>query len=254
MHLSPISLCGSALVSLAIFLLLHRLMRSRTPWWLAATALIAGGVVTHVLTAVFNRGFSPAVSAAERTGSVALFELASAFLHAGISEELARFAVLMALLLWFPRTRTPGAAATLAAGIGLGFAAIENALASLSTPTIAGMAARLTPTVSHAASGVIMGYFAGRATAAVPWRWGLLAMSLGVVAILHGTYDFCVSLDVPEIDQIENPNDLTPQQWRALGKGALVMLTGLGVWLGEFVWACLLIQRIRRRQAVAAAG
>ncbi len=132
--------------------------------------------------------------------SIAAFDglfLRSAFhalFVAAVPEELGKFLILMLLVLRHEDFTRPAQAVFLGTAVALGFAGIENVLYVTDAADWAATAvARLISAVPmHAATGLVMGYFAALAAAFPSRRVPYMAAMLGGPIALHAAYDFPV--------------------------------------------------------------
>jgi RsiW-degrading membrane proteinase PrsW (M82 family) len=140
---------------------------------LASAALSFLGALLHV--------------ALPKSGHPALEALQEAFVGAAIPEELAKFAVLMVLVLRHDDAVPRRDAILAAAWIGVGFAIFENFLyVTQAQEWLFTAALRATLAVpGHVSWGLIMGYFVARAQSGR----GSYLPALAVPILLHGLYD-----------------------------------------------------------------
>ncbi len=117
-----------------------------------------------------------------------------ALLIAAIPEEVGKFIILTLLVLRHEDFTRPTQAIVLATAVSLGFAGIENALYVAESDTWATTAiARLVSALPmHAATGLVMGYFAARAAVFPHSRGWNIALMLLVPTALHAAYNFPV--------------------------------------------------------------
>jgi RsiW-degrading membrane proteinase PrsW (M82 family) len=151
-------------------------------------------IKTFLLGALVTIPIIPVAYALEALGKDAMGmwprALVGGFLGASIPEELFKFLVIR---LWVWRQKEfdePMDGIVYSAAASLGFAALENVLYVEQGGFGVATLRALTAVPGHALSGVIMGYFAGRAKFAPEAdRNGLLLKGLLAAAALHGTYD-----------------------------------------------------------------
>ena len=113
------------------------------------------------------------------------------FLIAG-SEELSKFLMFRLFIYRRKEFDEPYDGIMYAVAISLGFAALENFVYVLGFGLQIGLLRAVTAIPAHAAFGVFLGYFAGRAKFIVPDR-SARELRRGVFAAVfaHGLYDFC---------------------------------------------------------------
>ncbi len=151
-----------------------------------------------------------------------------ALLIAAIPEEVGKFIILTLLVLRHEDVTRPTQAIVLATAVSLGFAGIENALyvAESNTWATTAVARLVTALPMHAATGLVMGYFAARAAAYPHARgWNTALMLLAPIA-LHAGYDFPVFV-LLQIG-VFSGGPLTPQgiPFLTMFVGALLIVVG----------------------------
>jgi RsiW-degrading membrane proteinase PrsW (M82 family) len=220
--MGPPLLLFSAIIP-ALFLLWYLCSRDANPE--------PPGVVirTFLLGALATGPIVPVAFALEGLGAAAMGmwpqALVGGFLGAAIPEELFKFLVLR-LWVWNQKDfDEPMDGIVYGAAASLGFAALENVLyVSTGGFGVATLRA-VTAVPGHALTGVVMGYYAGRAKFAPPHqRTGLLVQGVGAAMLLHGLYDTFL---------------LTGSAWAAAA--VLVMIA-------QLVWARRLIATMRAEQ------
>ncbi len=105
-----------------------------------------------------------------------------------LAEELCKFLFLKAFICDNREFNEPFDGIVYGGMVGCGFATVENIMYVLQHGQAVGMFRMVTAVPTHAFLGIILGYFMGRAKFSYnPVRH--LIQGLGVVVILHGTYD-----------------------------------------------------------------
>ena len=154
--------------------------------------------------------------------------LVGGFLGAAIPEELFKFLVLRG---WVWRQKDfdePMDGIVYGAAASLGFAALENVLYVSDGGFGVATLRALSAVPCHALTGVVMGYFAGRAKfGPKDQQFGLLAKGVGAAILLHGVYDTLL---------------LSGTGWA---------FAALPVLLAQLYWGRSLIAEMRREQLAA---
>jgi RsiW-degrading membrane proteinase PrsW (M82 family) len=149
---------------------------------------------TFALGALITVPIVPVALLLERLGAGAMGTwsraLVAGFLGAAIPEEGFKFLVLRGWVWHQPDFDEPMDGIVYGAAASLGFAALENALYVSSGGFGVATLRALTAVPGHALTGVVMGYYAGRARFAPDEeRAALLATGLLSAMALHGLYD-----------------------------------------------------------------
>lgn len=111
-----------------------------------------------------------------------------AFFGVALAEELCKFFFLKEFIYESPHFSEPYDGIVYGAMVGCGFATMENIIYVLPLGYEVGILRMLTAVPGHAFDGIILGYFMGKAKFC-PNPWKHLARGLGLVILLHGTYD-----------------------------------------------------------------
>jgi len=113
------------------------------------------------------------------------------FLVVGLSEELSKFIVLRFYI--FPKNdfNEPFDGIVYAVVISMGFAMVENIMYVLQGGLHVALIRMFTAVPAHAAFGVLMGYFAGKAKFS-GFKGFYLTLGIIVAIIVHGAYDFFI--------------------------------------------------------------
>ncbi len=190
------------------------------------------GVVvrTFLLGALVALPILPTAQALEALGARAMGmwpeALVKGFLGAAIPEELFKFLVLRLWVWRQPDFDEPMDGIVYGAAASLGFAAFENVLYVGGHDGGLALAALRAATAvpGHALTGVVMGYFVGRARFAPGGRGVLCALGVASAMLLHGAYDTAL---------------FTRSNWAALA----IAVLAVDVW-----WARRLIATMRAEQ------
>ncbi len=120
--------------------------------------------------------------------------LATAFLVVALSEELVKFLFLRLLIYPRPSFNEPLDGIVYAVVFGMGFATWENILYVMIREggVAVGLLRMFTAVPAHAAFGVIMGYFLGRAKHEGHRGRALLGWGIVGALLSHGAYDFFI--------------------------------------------------------------
>ena len=216
-------LLASALIP-AFFLLWYLCSRDANPE--PPTVVIR----TFLLGAVVTLPIIPLAWGLEELGRAAMGmwpkALVGGFLGAAIPEELFKFLVLRGWVWRQKEFDEPMDGIVYGAAASLGFAALENALYVSGGGFGVATLRAVTAVPGHAITGVVMGYFAGRARFAPEGsQLGLLCKGVGAAILLHGLYDTFL---------------LTGSLWAFFAVPVLVF---------QFLWARRLIAEMRAEQA-----
>lgn len=145
----------------------------------------------------------------------------TAFVNAAIPEEVFKFLVLMTFCYPSRHFDEPFDGIVYGATASLGFATLENILYVSQGGLGVAIMRAFTAVPGHAFTGVVMGYFVGRAKFAPQGRAGLAFRGLFYATVLHGLYDLFL---------------LTGTTWAVVALPVLVL---------EIVLGILLIRRMR---------
>lgn len=114
----------------------------------------------------------------------------SAFMEAGIPEELCKFTVLFLLIWWNKNFNEYMDGIVYATFVSMGFACIENILYVFSSGFGTGIMRAIISVPGHFLFGVLMGYFLSLAKFSKKGRLGYLLLSLLTPALAHGLFDW----------------------------------------------------------------
>lgn len=212
------ALAGSAIVpSILLFWYIHsRDVHPEPTGMLAATFGLGAAVAVPVLIVVGILHVT--VGMPEGVWPRAAW---TAFGHAAIPEEGFKFLVLMTFC-WFSRHfDEPFDGIVYGATASLGFATLENILYVTQGGIGIAIMRAFTAVPGHAFTGVLMGYFVGRARFAPTGRFGKALQGLLWATLLHGLYDVFL---------------MTNSVWAVLALPVLILEVVLGI---------LLIRRMR---------
>jgi len=187
-------------------------------------------ISTFLLGAVVTLPIIPLAWGLEGLGHAALGmwpkALVGGFLGAAIPEEGFKFLVLRGWVWRQKEFDEPMDGIVYGAAASLGFAALENALYVSGGGFGVATLRAVTAVPGHAITGVVMGYYAGRAKFAPKGsQLGLLAKGVGGAMLLHGLYDTFL---------------LTGSLWAFFAVPVLIF---------QFLWARRLIAEMRAEQA-----
>lgn len=154
----------------------------------------------------------------------------TAFLHAALPEEGFKFGVLMTFCWYSRHFDEPFDGIVYGATASLGFATLENILYVSQGGLGVALMRAFTAVPGHAFTGVVMGYFIGRARFALRGRAWLAVQGLFWASLLHGLYDIFL---------------MTNTGWAILALPVLIIEVVLGI---------LLIRRMRVDGFIAPRG
>jgi hypothetical protein len=172
------------------------------------------------------------------------YGLADAFLCAALPEEFFKFLVLSRYAARHKEFNEPMDGIVYGVAASLGFATLENILYVGSGGMWVAVLRALTAVPGHAFTGVVMGYFVGRARFAKTGREQLYTLGLLVPMLLHGAYDFPL-LVIARFKKGLHTDDIPA----AAGLLALLTLVTLIV---EWRLAMRLVRRLRAEQEAGA--
>ena len=186
-----ILIASLAPVFIILFYIYFRDKYDREPILLLLKLLVAGALV--VLPIAFMEklltGMMPPLG---RVGEAAYH----AFIVAGITEEVFKFAVIYLLVWRSPQFDEKFDGIVYAVFVSLGFAAVENILYVLQNGYQTAMVRALTAVPAHALFGVTMGYYLGIARMYEELRSSYLSKAVLIPVILHGIYDFILMVQI----------------------------------------------------------
>jgi len=171
-----------------ILILLYIYLRDkydREPVWLLIKLVIAGMLVV-IPIALVERALTGAAPPLGSIGTAAY----QAFIVAGTTEEVFKFALLILLVWKSPRFNEQFDGIVYAVFVSLGFAAVENVLYVMESGYQTALLRALTAVPAHALFGITMGYYLGIARRYEELRRRTLGRAIWVPVLLHGTYDF----------------------------------------------------------------
>lgn len=169
--------------------LYHRDRYEREPLGLVVRTFLGGALATLPVLALGRWVTQPAAHMLGIHGMGAL--LWQAWVEAALAEEAAKLAAVWWLAYRNPNLNEPFDGIVYAAAASLGFATLENLLYVLAGGVATGLVRAVLAVPAHAAFGVTMGYYVGRARfAPAPGRrLALWALALAVPVAMHGLYD-----------------------------------------------------------------
>jgi RsiW-degrading membrane proteinase PrsW (M82 family) len=186
-----ILIASLAPVFIILFYIYFRDKYDREPILLLLKLLVAGALI--VLPIAFMEklltGMMPPLG---RVGEAAYH----AFIVAGITEEVFKFAVIYLLVWRSPQFDEKFDGIVYAVFVSLGFAAVENILYVLQNGYQTAMVRALTAVPAHALFGVTMGYYLGIARMYEELRSSYLSKAVLIPVILHGIYDFILMVQI----------------------------------------------------------
>lgn len=251
MNINAVSLVSSTVVPVFLGVLLIWVARRGQASLPFAMIFVLGGLVSFVFALAVSRLLTPVEALTGGAPASVRANLASAFLTAALPEELGRMVVSIGSIAIWRRLAERGVALTTAM-IGLGFAMFENTLYSLTTAAgTAVIVERTVPTLSHAASALIMGALLQRAISkGRPWRIGLFLLALAVPCLLHGLYDFGAFM-IEQSEFPDLPDEPTMADLKPLGPIFATMLMVTLVGLVELIWAGAILYGLRQGSSAA---
>lgn len=186
----------SLIPSIAIFLWFRKRGVSRAGYQSACTKALLYGFLSIIPVLAFSAAFVLLGKALgiENAGGVPA-DLYHTFLVFALSEELAKFLLFKKVLKDCTLAFSWLDAAVLMMIVGIGFGLIEDIPYGLSTN--AGQMLVRGVTMMHAAFGIVLGYFCGKAMAT--GRRGYYIVGFVLAVLLHGLYDFCLSESLPAL-------------------------------------------------------
>ncbi len=168
-----------------------------------------------------------------------------AFFMAAIPEELLKYAVVLGYAYRHREFDEPMDGVVYGAAASLGFATLENVLYVGSGGMGVAVLRALTAVPGHAACGVIMGYFVGRAKFEPSRRGKLLIAALVWPIVVHGLYDAPL-LIFKAFEELEIEATGIHQTFTLL-----LLLFWLVAFVFEVVWALRLASSLRQAQLSA---
>jgi len=124
-----------------------------------------------------------------------IYAILENFIVIALVEEGFKFLVVMRLAYRHPAFNEPYDGMMYAITASLGFAALENILYVLNGGMMVGLARMVLSVPAHALFGAFMGYYAGKAKFDALRRSYYFHLALFVPIILHGLYNFLLSLN-----------------------------------------------------------
>ena len=119
----------------------------------------------------------------------------SAFIEAGLCEELCKFLILFLTIWWNKNFNEYMDGIVYAVFVSLGFACVENILYVFQGGVSTGIVRALLSVPGHFLFGVIMGYFFSLAKFNEKGRFGYLLLSLFAAALGHGLFDWLLMIN-----------------------------------------------------------
>jgi RsiW-degrading membrane proteinase PrsW (M82 family) len=186
-----ILLASLAPVFIILFYIYFRDKYEKEPLRMLAKALVAGILI--VLPVIFVEQWLSAMSPFSGKVGVSAWH---AFVVAGFTEELFKFAALFLLIWKSPSFNEKFDGIVYAVFVSLGFAAVENVMYVLEGGMQTAAIRALTAVPAHALFGVTMGYYLGVAHMYEELRKQYLRRAIAVPVLLHGIYDFILMVEV----------------------------------------------------------
>ncbi len=177
---------GAALIGLIKYLDRHE----KEPWGLifGVMGLGALSVIPAVLVEMGFGELSPIFNKEENTGLYHAFLIS--FVQVAPIEEICKLAPLLLFALRRPEFNEENDGIVYGAASALGFAVLENIFYVLDHGFFVGIARALTSIPMHAFTGVLMGYYIGKAKFTEGKSVAAATMSsLAIAIFLHGAYD-----------------------------------------------------------------
>jgi RsiW-degrading membrane proteinase PrsW (M82 family) len=246
LNVIPSAIAMSAVVPLVMAVLLICLSKRGGMIWAFAATFVVGGFGSFLLAMALNRLVAPVEEYfAGDPGSIRA-GLASSFLSAALSEELARLLTCIGTMAVL--RRWIGREVIVTCGtIGLGFAMFENMLYSLTANTgVEILIGRTVPTISHGAAALIMGSFLPQADSGGGMiRVWPFVCALTVPLVLHGLYDFgSFLLEVTEFPVLPDSPSAADYKLLIAPMAIMFFVTALG--LVELGWSGFIVYQLRR--------
>jgi RsiW-degrading membrane proteinase PrsW (M82 family) len=246
LNVIPSAIAMSLVAPVVMAVLLICLSKRGGMIWALAAVFVVGGFISFLLAMALNRLVAPVEEHfAGAPGSIRA-GLASSFLSAALSEELARLltciGTIAVLRHWIGREVIVTCGA-----IGLGFAMFENMLYSLTANTgVEILIGRTVPTISHGATALIMGSFLARAASGDgKIRIGPFVLALTAPLLLHGLYDFgSFLLEVTEFPVL--PDNPSSADYKLLIAPLAIMFFVTVLGLVELGWSGRIVYQLRR--------
>jgi RsiW-degrading membrane proteinase PrsW (M82 family) len=189
MGLIPIALAPVFIILLYVY---FRDKYEKEPFSLLMKSLFAGAFI--VLPVIYVETFLGGFYTGTNQVSNAAY---TAFVVAGFTEEIFKFAALYLLIWKNPEFNEKFDGIVYAVFISLGFAGIENIMYVLKGGIDVGLTRSITAVPAHALFGITMGYYFGLAHMYSELRKKYLRMALIVPIVFHGIYDFILMSQIP---------------------------------------------------------
>ncbi len=151
----------------------------------------------------------------------------SAFVVAAIPEEALKLFVIGRYCARLPDFSEPMDGIVYGATVGLGFAALENAIYVLGGGLLVAILRGVTSVPLHATCGAVLGYYVARGR--LEQRRGSVLTGLAIAVIIHGLYDFG-PMAYLELARLET--QLPHEGPIFLGLAALFLVVLVSSWLG----------------------
>lgn len=210
---------------------------------------LAGGFTSFVIAVAASRILMPFESMVVGALRAVPASLATAFLTAAFPEELARIMVSFCSIAAMRNLAGRNVVVTCGM-ISVGFAMFENMLYSVTTTAgVEIIVERTVPTLSHWATGLIMGSFLERAVlSGRPVRIRLYLLTFAVPCLLHGLYDFgAFVLEASEFPDL--PDEPTITDLKPLGAILAPILLLFSVGMVELIWGGRIMFGLRKKSA-----
>ncbi|HWA47207.1 MAG TPA: PrsW family glutamic-type intramembrane protease [Dongiaceae bacterium] len=244
MTLNDLAVLAIGLFCAGLFILLFQyLFPRRAPWRLVASALVAGLVVTYLLTLILRHSLEPTMAALQELSSLA-DAVRLATLRAALPEEAVKAAATLLALLPFWRRATPAAAFQAALVAAIGFALVENrgyAAAFENYGVLIAFGRGFMATFIHATVAMTFGAFLMRFVAGgwTGWHWILLGYL--AASLCHALHDAGLLLPTAEYLRTGTVAPMT------VLSAAPIVIFGFGVLLVSGLWS---LRHATRRAAL----
>lgn len=184
-------LASLAPVFIILFYIYFRDKYEKEPLRMLVKAILAGILV--VLPVIFVERLLMGLDPSSGRVAGAAYR---AFVVAGSTEELFKFAALYLLVWKSPSFNEKFDGIVYAVFVSLGFAGVENVLYVMESGMQTALVRSLTAVPAHAIFGVTMGYYLGIARMYKEVRSTYLPRAILVPIVLHGIYDFILMVEI----------------------------------------------------------
>lgn len=189
-------------VALLLIYIYNRDVISKEPKSMLAKAFI-GGVLCILIDLILILPFQAIFGEAETWNGILLSTFGSAFIEAGIPEEVSKFIILY-FLIWKSKEFDEHFDGIIyATFISMGFACIENILYVFEHGAGTGIMRAFTAVPGHFFFAVIMGYYFSRAKFDIKNRTSNMIKAIIYPMIIHGCYDMILFM----IEKLNSTDD-----------------------------------------------